>query len=32
MPTTAEEMNEASTQTGLADFGADSFRQGLEIL
>ncbi len=32
MATAAEVMEDACTQTGLADFGEDSFREGLEIL
>jgi hypothetical protein len=32
MPTAAEVMDDATTQTGLTDFGDDSFREGLEIL
>lgn len=32
MPTAAELMDEACAQTGLTDFGQDSFREGLEIL
>ncbi len=32
MPTAVELMDDASAQTGLTDFGEDSFREGLEIL
>jgi hypothetical protein len=32
MPTAVEVMDDASAQTGLTDFGEDSFREGLEIL
>ncbi len=32
MPTAAGVMEDASKQTGLTDFGEDSFREGLEIL
>ena len=32
MPIAAEVMAEASAQTGLTDFGDDTFREGLEIL
>ena len=32
MLSTSEVMDEAQAQTGLADFGEDSFREGLEIL
>jgi hypothetical protein len=32
MSTAVEVMEDASTQTGLTDFGEDSFREGLEIL
>src|SRR5262249_41837883 len=32
MTTAVEVMDEASAQTGLTDFGEDSFREGLEIL
>ncbi len=32
MLSTSEVMDEASTQTGLTDFGEDSFREGLAIL
>ena len=32
MLSTSEVMDEARVRTGLADFGADSFREGLEIL
>ncbi len=32
MPAAVEMMDEASEQTGLTDFGEDSFREGLEIL
>ena len=32
VPTIGEVMDEASTQTGLVDFGEESFREGLQIL
>ncbi len=32
MPTAAEVMEDACKQTGLTDFGEDSFREGLDIL
>ena len=32
MATAADLMEEACAQTGLTDFGEDSFREGLEIL
>ena len=32
MSTAAEMMHDATTQTGLTEFGNDSFREGLEIL
>ena len=32
MLTTGEVINEAKAETGLTDFGADSFREGLDIL